>query len=179
VAPKSPIFGVATPKRSGIFSLPMVLYVSRRSTTRTSSNTSTIRRNIRYVIRQVMSINSEVVDMICGKISITRKVVIYVRFITDGEWISQKLWCPFYHSKVGSPDEKLQMLEFFKNSGNLMVATNAMGLGIDIPDIRLVFTLEVPSRCWIMYRKADGPDGMEKTALHSFCIYPKFPLILI
>jgi hypothetical protein len=52
---------------------------------------STIRRNIRYVIWQVMSINSEVVDMICGEISITGKVVIYVRFITDGEWISQKL----------------------------------------------------------------------------------------
>jgi superfamily II DNA/RNA helicase len=59
------------------------------------------------------------------------------------------------------------MLESIKNSGNLMVATNAMGLGIDIPDIRLVIHVGSPVSM-LDYVQESGRarrDGKDSVAL--------------
>jgi superfamily II DNA helicase RecQ len=128
---------------------------------------STIRRNVRYVVRHIRSVNTQVFDMIHNEISINGKVIIYVRFITDGESISKQLRCPFYHSNVGSTDEKMKMLAAYKKTGTLMVATNAMGLGIDIPNIQMVIHVGSPVSL-LEYAQESGQagrDGNDSVAL--------------
>lgn len=82
----------------------------------------------------------------CG----TGKAIVYVSTRDGVERVGERLGCPVYHSKVGDNEEKRQRLETWRQSKStqdrLIVATNALGLGIDVPDVRLVVHAGMPER---------------------------------
>lgn len=68
-----------------------------------------------------------------------------------------------YHGKLSS-EKKLSIQERFTRSKNiLMLATNAFGMGIDKPDIRMIIHMEIPDSIESYYQEIGraGRDGMD------------------
>jgi superfamily II DNA/RNA helicase len=61
------------------------------------------------------------------------RYIVYVRRLIDGERLAELLYCPFFHSEC---DSKSEMFDEWRINGSVIVATNALGAGIDVPDIR-------------------------------------------
>src|SRR5512140_2273885 len=98
-------------------------------------------RNISYLVRSVASEEEErdlaiqLAEEAVANPSPT-KVVIYCQGKGLARLISQKLACYLYFSDVAEEEEKETVIrEWVKRSGAI-VATSALGVGMDIPDIR-------------------------------------------
>jgi superfamily II DNA helicase RecQ len=70
-----------------------------------------------------------------------KKGVIYVRDYATGRRISEALHCPFYKAKA---DDKAEVLEEWKRLRGWIVATGALGTGINIEGIIYVIHVDRP-----------------------------------
>ena len=66
-----------------------------------------------------------------------------------------------YHGKLEPKKRKQTLREFISGNHNIILATNAFGMGIDKPDIRFVIHAEVPSSIESYYQEIGraGRDG--------------------
>ena len=71
-----------------------------------------------------------------------KRGVVYVRSYTTGEMVSQELDCPFYKATADQKSEVLE--EWRQGSGGWIVATGALGTGINIPGIIYVVHIDRP-----------------------------------
>jgi superfamily II DNA helicase RecQ len=97
---------------------------------------STARKTIRYQVRD--SKNEALSDMAVKytqqvELSAGKRGVIYVRSYETGGVVSRALECPFYRARAESKGEVLQ--EWVQGSGGWIVATGALGTGINIEGI--------------------------------------------
>jgi superfamily II DNA helicase RecQ len=107
---------------------------------------STVRPTIQY---QVVDSQNEMPSKV--GIEIVRKLgpfpdgkrgVVYVRSYATGEMVSQELDCPFYKATADQKGEVLE--EWRQGSGGWIVATGALGTGINIPGIIYVVHIDRP-----------------------------------
>lgn len=75
------------------------------------------------------------------------KIIIYSSSVKGAESLGEALGCEVYHREVDNRDGKARRLKDWMDGrsccdgvgeGRVIVATNALGLGIDVPDIRVV-----------------------------------------
>ncbi|KFY65619.1 hypothetical protein V496_02450 [Pseudogymnoascus sp. VKM F-4515 (FW-2607)] len=67
------------------------------------------------------------------------KIIVYGGSIERTQELSKALGCHQYYREVGDREEKGAIMERWqRGDGRLIVATNAFGLGIDAPDVRVV-----------------------------------------
>ena len=67
------------------------------------------------------------------------KVIIYCSSIVGIKELGKELDCPMYYAEVGSEAEKKQIRRRWESGEErVVVASNAFGLGIDQPDVRVV-----------------------------------------
>ncbi|KAI3565758.1 P-loop containing nucleoside triphosphate hydrolase protein, partial [Fusarium oxysporum f. sp. albedinis] len=138
----------------------------------------TTRRNVAYSVRSVpASTVEEAITAIVEEAKVTidqkqeeypwpAKIIVYCQRVEATEHLAAKLGCDAYHREIDTRDGKAERLKFWMN-GRVIVATNALGLGIDVPDIRAVVHVEMP------YRMADyaqqsgraGRDGQQCEAI--------------
>ena len=96
--------------------------------------------------------------------------IIYFALIKKLEYYSQILGDKgykhgVYHGKLEPQQRKRIQREFLSGKQNLILATNAFGMGIDKPDIRFVIHAEVPSSIESYYQEIgragrDGEDSL-------------------
>lgn len=143
--------------------------------------TRTTRKNVRYRVLKARDGEEStdavraVVDRKLEEYPWPAKVIVYCRTVEGTEAIASHLGCDAYHREVDSRDGKAQRLAAWAaglrreayGEGRVIVATNALGLGIDVPDIRLVLHVGMP------YEMADyaqqsgraGRDGHASEAI--------------
>ena len=78
------------------------------------------------------------------------------------------------HFHAGLPPETKKTVQesFIKGDLRAIVATNAFGMGIDKPDVRLVIHDDIPGSLEITCRRQAGPDGTSRRP-GAFCSTPR------
>ncbi|GKU10137.1 unnamed protein product, partial [Fusarium langsethiae] len=147
----------------------------------------TTRRNVAYSVRSVTATTAEeavaavveqarvTIDQKLEEYPWPAKIIVYCQRVEATEDLAGKLGCDAYHREIDTRDDgKAERLKLWMSGtkreqygdGRVIVATNALGLGIDVPDIRTVVHVEMP------YRMADyaqqsgraGRDGQRSEA---------------
>ena len=85
-----------------------------------------------------------------------RKTVIYCSSVRKVQALTETLDCDGYYHDAAEKDEKLRA--FMTGQKEMIVATNALGMGIDIPDIRMIWHVD-PPRTLLDYAQESGQAG--------------------
>jgi hypothetical protein len=98
------------------------------------------------------------------------KVIIYVPMIRHARLMAEVLGCgAYFHDQV---DKDQLMQQFRQGAPSVIVATGALGMGIDIPDIRCILHLGRP-RTLLDYGQESGRAGRDGQASEAMIILPE------
>lgn len=99
------------------------------------------------------------------------KVVIYCNTITKAKRLVEAglFACEGYYSKVSSGRKREILEDFRAGVVRVVVATSALGIGIDIPDIRLVIHADEP-RDFLDYTQESGRAGRDGLASRAVIV---------
>lgn len=104
------------------------------------------RKNLSYVVRQVEDKLAELVHIL---LCVPGAAIVYVRSRKRCKDISEMLGqngfsSTFYHAGLEPSVRDERQKAWQSNEKRIMVATNAFGMGIDKPDVRLVIHIDCP-----------------------------------
>jgi superfamily II DNA or RNA helicase len=116
----------------------------------------TVRANIRYAVATCRAGRLvETAVAMCRRRDLRRKGVVYCRSKAQCETVAEELGCSYYHA--ATPDRAERLGAWIEREG-FIVATSALGTGVDIGGIEFVLHVDVP---WGMmdYAQESGRAG--------------------
>ena len=153
----------------------------------TMIRTSTTRANVMYSVQTLTAATAEqateavttkireVLDQKLGEYPWPAKIIVYCNTVVATDALATELNCDAYHRDVDTRDGKAERLRAWMSGvereryggGRVIVATNALGLGIDIPDIRVVMHVEMPFEMadYAQQSGRAGRDGKRSEAI--------------
>ncbi len=127
------------------------------------------RDNLSYVVREA---EEKVTELIHILRSVPGTAIVYVRSRKRTKQICDELnragiHADFYHAGLYVEDKEDKQNKWTTDQCRVMVATNAFGMGIDKPDVRLVVHVDMPNSLEEYYQEAGraGRDGKRSYAV--------------
>lgn len=95
--------------------------------------------------------------------------IIYVRsrklaLETSQFLVSKGFSSTFFHGGISNLEKKIRLEEWLSNKKNIMVATNAFGMGIDKPDVKTVIHINLPESLESYYQEAGRAGRNDENA---------------
>lgn len=127
------------------------------------------RKNLAYIVRKTPDKESEIIHILK---SVAGSAIVYVRSRRRSKEIAKllndnKLSATFYNAGLETAARDLRQKEWTEGKVRVMVATNAFGMGIDKPDVRLVIHADCPDSIEAYFQEAGraGRDGCKAYAV--------------
>ena len=130
------------------------------------------RSNLRYVVRY----NEDKMQQLVYILSrIQGSAIVYVRSRRQTKEVAELLYregvsVQFYHAGIDPEEKEARQQAWKEGRSRVMVATNAFGMGIDKPDVRLVVHLDMPSSPEEYYQEA-GRAGRDGNTAYAVLLY--------
>ncbi|MDC2177682.1 RecQ family ATP-dependent DNA helicase [Bacteroides thetaiotaomicron] len=132
------------------------------------------RKNLAYIVRKTDNKTKEI-PYILQRIS--GSAIIYVRNRRRTKEITELLMnegitADFYHAGLDNAVKDLRQKRWQSGEVRVMVATNAFGMGIDKPDVRIVLHLDLPDSPEAYFQEA-GRAGRDGEKAYAVILYSK------
>ena len=132
------------------------------------------RKNLSYIVRESDN-KTESLIKILSKIQGSAIVYVRSRLKTKEiatELIQHGLSADFYHAGLSSDDKTRKQNAWKDNECRIIVSTNAFGMGIDKPDVRVVVHIDLPNSIEEYYQEA-GRAGRDEKKAYAVILYSK------
>ena len=132
------------------------------------------RKNLAYIVRKTDNKTKELLYILQR---ISGSAIIYVRNRRRTKEITELLMnegitTDFYHAGLDNAVKDLRQKRWQSGEVRVMVATNAFGMGIDKPDVRIVLHLDLPDSPEAYFQEA-GRAGRDGEKAYAVILYSK------
>ena len=132
------------------------------------------RNNLAYIVRKTENKTAELLHILR---SMPGSAIVYVRNRRRTKEITELLnneyiTADFYHAGLDDATKDIRQHRWQPGESRVMVATNAFGMGIDKPDVRIVIHMDLPDSIEAYFQEA-GRAGRDGQKAYAVILYAK------
>ena len=132
------------------------------------------RKNLAYIVRRTESKQEELLHILKH---VEGSAIVYAhnrkRTKEYAQLLNEKgITATFYHAGLSNDTKDQRQKSWVKGETRVMVATNAFGMGIDKPDVRLVVHVDTPDSPEAYFQEA-GRGGRDGKKAYAVLLYSK------
>lgn len=135
------------------------------------------RKNLAYIVRNTDDKNGELLHILQ---QLPGSAIVYVRNRRKTKDIAELLLkngitAEYYHAGLNNDAKDIKQKRWQNDESRVIVATNAFGMGIDKPDVRIVLHLDLPDSIEAYFQEAGraGRDGKKAYAVILYAVSDK------